>query len=62
TRVTLSDTPVTVFDDNKSAIIIHKLPDLQKAGGKAEEAGGGRIACGVLSYKDESQGSDNYEG
>ncbi len=61
-RVTLSDSPVSVFDENGSAIIIHKLPDLQKAGGTAADAGGPRIGCGVISYKDESQESDNDEG
>ena len=48
-RVTLSEGPLTVFDDNGSAIIIHQLPDQQKAGGTAMEAGGGRLACGVVT-------------
>ncbi|KOP25455.1 superoxide dismutase [Hapalosiphon sp. MRB220] len=48
-RITLSEGPVSVFDGNGSAIIIHLLPDQQKGGGTAMEAGGGRIACGVIS-------------
>jgi Cu-Zn family superoxide dismutase len=48
-RVTLSEGPVSVFDGNASAIIIHLLPDQQKANGEAAEAGGGRIACGIIS-------------
>ncbi len=47
-RITLSEGPVSVFDGNGSAIIIHLLPDQQKAGGAAADAGGGRIACGVI--------------
>ncbi len=48
-RVTLSEGPLSVFDDNGSAIIIHQLPDQQKAGGTAAETGGGRLACGVVT-------------
>ncbi len=57
-RVTLSEGPLTVFDDNGSAIIIHQLTDQQKAGGTAAEAGGGRLACGVITRDDQSQQSD----
>ena len=49
-RVTLSEGPVTVFDENGSAIIVHLLPDQQKAGGTAAEAGGGRLACGIVTH------------
>jgi superoxide dismutase, Cu-Zn family len=49
-RVTLRQSPVSVFDDNGSAIIIHQFEDLQKAQGLATEAGGGRIACGVINH------------
>lgn len=49
-RVTLSEGPVTLFDENGSAIIIHLLPDQQKAGGAAAEAGGGRLACGIVTH------------
>ncbi|MEC4813886.1 MAG: superoxide dismutase family protein [Scytonema sp. PMC 1069.18] len=47
-RVTLRSTPVSIFDDNGSAIIVHQLQDLQQAEGQAAQAGGGRIACGVI--------------
>ncbi|ARV63000.1 superoxide dismutase [Nostocales cyanobacterium HT-58-2] len=57
-RVSLSESPVTLFDDNGSAIIIHQLTDQQKAGGTAAEAGGGRLACGVVTRDDSSQESD----
>ncbi|MUG94268.1 superoxide dismutase family protein [Scytonema sp. UIC 10036] len=49
-RVTLRESPVSVFDDNGSAIIIHQLQDLQQAGAQAAQAGGGRIACGVITF------------
>lgn len=49
-RVTLSEGPISLFDnDNGKAIIIHQLPDLQQAGGVAADAGGGRLACGVVT-------------
>lgn len=48
TRVSLSASPVSLLDTNGTAIILHQRPDLMKAGGTAEEAGGGRLACGVL--------------
>jgi len=47
-RVTLSDSPVSVFDADGTAIIIHKLQDQSKAEGTADEAGGGRLACGII--------------
>ncbi|WP_017318368.1 superoxide dismutase family protein [Mastigocladopsis repens] len=58
-RVTLSEGPLSVFDDNGSAIIIHQLTDQQKAGGTAAEAGGGRLACGVVTREDGSYQSDD---
>ena len=47
-RVSLSDSPITIFDADGTALIIHKLPDQMKAGGTADEAGGGRLACGII--------------
>jgi superoxide dismutase, Cu-Zn family len=47
-RVSLSDSPTTVFDEDGTAIIIHKLQDQTKAGGTLDEAGGGRLACGII--------------
>jgi superoxide dismutase, Cu-Zn family len=58
-RVTLSESPTTLFDNNGSAIIIHQLTDQQKAGGTAAEAGGGRIACGVVTRDDSVRSSEN---
>ncbi|MGH7998522.1 MAG: superoxide dismutase family protein [Brasilonema sp.] len=51
-RVTLSESAVSVFDENGSAIIIHQLQDQQKAGGTGSESGGGRLACGVITRGD----------
>jgi Cu-Zn family superoxide dismutase len=45
---TLADGPVSLFDSDGSAIIVHKLPDQRKAGGTAADAGGSRQACGVI--------------
>jgi len=45
---TLSDSPTSLFDSDGSAVILHKLVDQKKAGGTADEAGGGRQACGVI--------------
>ncbi len=50
-RITLSEGPLSIFDSNGTALIIHKNPDLMKAMGTAPEAGGGRLACGVLENK-----------
>jgi Cu-Zn family superoxide dismutase len=49
TRVTLSDGPLTVFDADGSALIIHKNPDQGISGPAKSGVGGGpRIACGVI--------------
>ena len=48
TRFSISEGPLSIFDSDGSAIIVHQLPDLLKAGGTAAEAGGGRLACGVI--------------
>ncbi|MBP1605155.1 MAG: superoxide dismutase copper/zinc binding protein [Acidobacteria bacterium] len=49
TRVTLSDGPLTVFDGNGTAIIIHANPDQAITGpSKSGVSGGPRVACGVL--------------
>jgi len=49
TRVTLSDGPISIFDEDGSAFIIHVdsdtfCPDGEEAGC----AGGGRLACGII--------------
>jgi Cu-Zn family superoxide dismutase len=49
TRVTLSDGPLTVFDADGSALIIHKNPDQGTSGAaKSGVSGGPRVACGVI--------------
>ena len=50
TRVTLSPGPLSVFDDDGTAIIIHGNEDKGITGEpKSGVSGGPRIACGVLS-------------
>ncbi|MDH3771132.1 MAG: superoxide dismutase family protein, partial [Nitrospirota bacterium] len=49
TRVTLSDGPLSLFDDDGSAFIIHVDPDTYCPDGDDTGcAGGGRAACGVI--------------
>ena len=49
TRVTLSDGPLSLFDEDGSAFIIHTNPDSYCAGGEeAGCAGGSRAACGII--------------
>ena len=52
TRVTLSDGPLSLFDSDGSAIIIHGNPD-QGITGEAGSgvSGGPRVACGVIEKK-----------
>lgn len=48
-RVTLSPGPLTVFDDDGSAVIVHVDPDTYcPEGGEPGCAGGARAACGVI--------------
>ncbi|MBW8895696.1 MAG: superoxide dismutase family protein [Acidobacteria bacterium] len=50
TRVTLSEGPLSLFDADGSAIIIHGNPDQGITGEpKSGVSGGPRIACGVIS-------------
>lgn len=49
TRVTVSAGPLSLFDADGSAIIIHKNPDQGISGpAKSGVSGGPRIACGVI--------------
>lgn len=53
TRVTLSAGPLSVFDQDGTAIIIHGNPDQMITGEpKSGVSGGPRVACGVLEKKD----------
>src|SRR5262249_48387332 len=50
TRVTLSDGPLSLFDVDGSAIIIHGNPDQGITGEpKSGVSGGPRVACGVIN-------------
>jgi Cu-Zn family superoxide dismutase len=50
TRVTLSDGPLSLFDPDGSAIIVHGSPDQGNTGEpKSGVSGGPRIACGVIN-------------
>jgi Cu-Zn family superoxide dismutase len=52
-RVTLSPGPLSVFDEDGSAIIVHVDPDTYCPEGEAAGcAGGARAACGVLELAD----------
>ena len=52
TRVTLSDGPLSLFDADGSAIIIHQNPDQGVTGApKSGVSGGPRLACGVINKK-----------
>jgi len=49
TRVTLSDGPLSLFDADGSAIIVHGNPDQMITGeAKSGVSGGPRVACGVI--------------
>jgi Cu-Zn family superoxide dismutase len=51
-RVTLSDGPLSLFDADGSAIIIHGNPDQGITGEpKSGVSGGPRVACGVITKK-----------
>lgn len=49
-RVSLYESPVSLFDEDSSAVIVHQLPDLMIAGGTAAQSGGGRLACGAIEH------------
>jgi Cu-Zn family superoxide dismutase len=52
TRVTLSEGPLSLFDADGSAIIIHANPDQGITGEpRSGVSGGPRIACGVIEKK-----------
>ena len=50
TRVTISDGPLSLFDADGSAVIVHGNADQGKTGEpKSGVSGGPRIACGVIT-------------
>jgi len=52
TRVTLTDGPLTLFDADGSAIVIHGNPDQGITGEHGSGVSGGpRVACGVIEKK-----------
>jgi len=52
TRVTLSPGPISVFDEDGTAIIVHGNPDQGRTGEpKSGLSGGPRVACGVIEKK-----------
>ena len=52
TRVTLSAGPLSLFDEDGTAIIIHGNPDQGTTGAsKSGVSGGPRVACGVVTKK-----------
>jgi len=52
TRVTLTDGPLSLFDADGSAIILHGNPDQGITGEKGSGVSGGpRVACGVIEKK-----------
>lgn len=52
TRVTLSDGPLSIFDADGSALILHGNPDQGITGApKSGVSGGPRVACGVIQKR-----------
>jgi superoxide dismutase, Cu-Zn family len=53
TRVTLAPGPLSIFDSDGSALIIHEKPDTYCPQGEVHDcAGGGRAACGIIEGVD----------
>ena len=57
-RITLSPGPLSVFDGDGSAVIVHLNPD-RGITGVAGASGGPRIACGVITPDDGDDGEDD---
>jgi Cu-Zn family superoxide dismutase len=52
-RITLSPGPLSIFDSDGSAIVIHVNPDTYCPSGSVTGcAGGGRAACGIIQLSD----------
>ena len=53
-RITLSEGPLSIFDDDGASLIIHVDPDSYCEGGEeAGCAGGARLACGIFEVLEE---------
>ena len=59
-RITLSPGPLSVFDENGSAVIVHLNEDRGEPG-VTGASGGGRIACGVIELVTDGQEADAEE-
>jgi superoxide dismutase, Cu-Zn family len=54
TRITLASGPLSLFDSDGSAFIIHEKPDTYCPNGEVHDcAGGGRVACGIIERVEE---------
>jgi len=60
-RITLSPGPLSIFDDDGSALIVHTNPDTYcPEGAEARCAGGARDACGIIDLaKDDDDDDDD---
>lgn len=56
-RITLSPGPLSVFDLDGSAVIVHQNPD-RGITGAAGASGGPRVACGVIELDDRERDDD----
>ncbi len=57
-RITLSPGPLSVFDADGSAVIVHLNPD-RGITGVAGASGGPRIACGIIEMTEEDDDDDD---
>ena len=57
-RITLSPGPLSIFDANGSAVIVHLTPDRGETG-VTGASGGARIACGVIQLVPDSDDDFN---
>jgi len=56
-RITLSPGPLTVFDANGSAVIVHLNPD-RGITGVTGASGGPRVACGIIEIDERAEDED----
>ena len=60
-RITLSPGPLSIFDANGSAVIVHLNPDRGEPG-VTGASGGARIACGVIQLVPDNDDDFNIGG